>query len=205
MTDPESALGRGSGMTALAGTLFTVGADGQNRAKQRSHYEKSTARKSRWLDTRLFAGSGRKLIARQRAMCVSRRAGRFGGRVCQFDARMQAIRRRTTTVQTANVCNVSYRSPLVTPSYIGGDHPKPQDCGGKISKWSPGQPQSAFYRVAKKKEESKRIPQYNKNSRFGGDRVTTPGYTTSPSCGFRRSPLSAGGLTTPDHPRGVTL
>jgi hypothetical protein len=72
-------------MMGLAGTLFTVGADGQSRAKQRSHYEKSSARKSQWLDTRLFAGSERKLTARQRAVCVSRRAGRFGGRACLCD------------------------------------------------------------------------------------------------------------------------
>jgi len=81
-------------MTALAGTLFTVAADGQSRAKQRSHYEKSSARKSQRLDTRLFAGSERKLTARQRAVGVSRRAGRFGGRACQFDTRMHTTQGR---------------------------------------------------------------------------------------------------------------
>jgi hypothetical protein len=99
----------------------------------------------------------------------------------------------------------SNRSTPVHPLTKGVDHLKPTDVTGKISGWSTGPPQFAFYRVAKEKEERKHTPQYNKKYRFGVDRWTTPGYAATPSCGFRRSTRSAGGWTTLDHHCEVTL
>jgi len=153
-------------------------------------------------------------VYRQRAIRSSTgSAGRFGGRACDCDTTtMHATRRRTAAqVQTApgcgsrDMCKVPYRSGVGSPPVRRGDHQKTPDGGRIFSGWSTGHPQFAFYRVTKKKEEGKNIPQYCKNSRFGVDRVTTPGSAALPSCGFRWSPRRAGGLPTPDHPREVTL
>jgi hypothetical protein len=87
----------------------------------------------------------------------------------------------------------------------GGDHPKPQDGAGVSAGWSTGQPQFTFYRVGEKKESGENTHHYIENFRIGVDRLTTPGYTPLTSLGFGWSPHLSRGLTTPDHPREVTL
>lgn len=87
----------------------------------------------------------------------------------------------------------------------GGDHPKPQDGAGVSAGWSTGQPQFTFYRVGDKKESGENTHHYIENFRIGVDRVTTPGPISPESVGLGRSPLLSRGLTTPDHPREVTL
>lgn len=103
------------------------------------------------------------------------------------------------------MCKPAYWSGVVNPQAKGGDHQKPHDGAPISSGWSTGQPQSAFYRVTKKKEVGKTTHQYKKNSSFGVDRLTTPSSVLSQSGVFRWSPRQTGGLTTPDHPSEVTL
>lgn len=103
------------------------------------------------------------------------------------------------------MCKLSYWSGVVNPSMKGGDHQKPQHGKTISSGWSTGQPQSAFYRVTKKKEVGKTTHQYKENSSFGVDRLTTPTLALPQSGVFRWSPRQTRGLTTLDHPREVTL
>lgn len=118
---------------------------------------------------------------------------------------MPKVRRKTTNEMCADLCKVPYRSTPVHPLTKWVDHPKSPDVAAKNSGWSTGPPQFTFYRVAKKKEESKHTPQYNKKYRFGVDRWTTPRFVSPPSGGYRRSTPSDGGWTTLDHPSEVTL